>query len=264
VTHIETQLRDVLERQRSHDAQSPNDARRAAINEAVASVRSGETLPKDIGKRAAKAYTDALEGESEGIALYEAAASLRNHLDNLRQADGAELALEALGKRLAEFLADVKATAVDLNGARSAEQAIEFGGKAPEAWRLLTSMVPTLKNIREAQYDILRPLGDGQRLRQLREKGHFEVAGLAPNGVPSDILHSMASGHYDVNYLVYIANIGTAWVPSSFDELEAEDIVDVGAPDDSVIDYRPRVTPIPAPPEPTRHGHERAPDISLK
>ncbi|WP_327322266.1 hypothetical protein OG735_07050 [Streptomyces sp. NBC_01210] len=265
VAHAERQLAKVEARRKAlGDVQSRDQARRAVIDEATASVRAGGDFPDDVGKRAADAYRDTLELESEHIALNEAATSIRNHLDFLRMTDGAEMALEALGKRLKDFLEDVKKTAVDLKDARSAEQAIEVGGKAPEAWRLLTSMVGTLRNIRQAQYDILRPLADGQRLRALREAGHFEVAGLDRDGVPADILRSMTSGHYDIPYMVYIANLGTAWVPSSFDELEAEDAVDVGEPDTAVYDFNPIVTHIPAPPAPKRHGFESNPDISLK
>ncbi|MFE6128842.1 hypothetical protein ACFQ6Q_11305 [Streptomyces sp. NPDC056437] len=263
VAHAEWQLARVEARWTAMgDVQSRDQARRAVIDEATASVRAGGDFPDDIGERAADAYRDALERESEYIALREASTSIRNHLVYLRTTDGAELALEALGKRLKEFLAEAKKVAADLKDARSAEQAIEAGGKAPEAWRLLTSMVGTLRNIREAQHDILRPLADGQRLQALREAGHFEVAGLDRDGVPADILRSMTSGHYDVPYLVYIANLGTAWVPTSFDELEAEDVADAGVPDDSVTDYTPREQHIPAHVQPTRSGYERTPELS--
>ncbi|MCX4825115.1 hypothetical protein OG883_35695 [Streptomyces sp. NBC_01142] len=265
VVHAETQLRKLEARRRAlGDVLSPDLARRKVVDDAVTAVRAGGEFPSDIGKRAADAYRDALEGESEALALRTAADSLRYHLEYLKTTDGAELALEALGKRLADFLADVKRAAVDLKDARSAERAIEVGGKAPEAWRLLTSMLGTFRNIRAAQFDILKPLGEGQRLQNLREAGHFEVAGLQRDGVPGDILRAMTSGHYDVAYVIYIANLGTAWIPRSFDELEAEDVVDVGVPDDSVIDYTPRVTHVPEPSAPKRTGFERTPDIRLK
>lgn len=125
-------------------------------------------------------------------------------------------------------------------------------------------MLGALRNIREAQLAILRPLGDGHRLLELRQKGYFEAAGIAPDGVPGDILRAMTSGHYDVNHLVYIADLPNVWVPTSFEALEAEDVVDCGVPDDSVIDYTPRERIIPAHPEPVRHGHERAPALTLK
>ncbi|MFG2769781.1 hypothetical protein [Streptomyces sp. NPDC048350] len=263
VAHAETQLRKLEERRRAlGDVLSPDLARRKVFAEATAAVRAGGEFPDDIGKRAADAYRNALEAESEVLGVAEGVASLRAHLDYLRATDGAETALEALGKRLAEFLAEVKKPAADLKGARSAEEAITVGGKAPEAWRLLTSMLGTLRKIREAQFAILRPLGDGRRLQQLREKGHFEAAGITPDGVPDDILRAMTSGAYDVPYLLYIAELPSAWVPTSFEELEAEDIVDVGVPDDSVIDWSPRVSPIPTPPAPKPTGAERTPELS--
>ncbi|MFE4305981.1 hypothetical protein ACFRR6_07980 [Streptomyces sp. NPDC056891] len=265
VIHAETQLRKLEERRRAlGDVLSPDLARRKVFNDATAAVCAGAEFPDDIGARAADAYRNALEAESEALGLREGVGSLRAHLEYLRGTDGAEAALEALGKRLAEFLAEVKKPAADLNGARSAEEAIHVGGKAPAAWKTLTEMLGTLRNIREAQFDILRPLGDGHRLQELRSKGHFEAAGIALDGVPADILRSMTSGHYDVQYLVYIAALPNVWVPTSFDELEAEDVVDCGVPDDSVIDYSPRVDRIPEPSAPKRTGAERAPDLTLK
>ncbi|MFB6828125.1 hypothetical protein [Streptomyces hydrogenans] len=265
VVHAETQLRKLEERRRAlGDVPSPDQARRRVFDEAATAMLAGADFPDDIGTRAADAYKGALEAESEALGLGEGINSLRYHLDYLRTTDGAEMALEALGKRLTEFLAEVKKPAAELNGARSAEEAIQHGGKAPAAWKTLTGMLGTLRNIRQAQLDILRPFNDGRRLQELREKGHFEVAGIAPDGVPEDIMRAMASGYYDVMYLVYISDLPNVWVPPSFDALEAEDVVDCGVPDDSVIDYTPRERIIPVHPEPKRHGFERTPDITLK
>ncbi|MFD0078981.1 hypothetical protein ACFVIY_42265 [Streptomyces sp. NPDC127166] len=265
VVHAETQLRKLEERRRAlGDVLSPDLARRKVFDDAVTAMRGGAEFPDGIGARAADAYRNALEAESEALGLSEGVWSLRAHLEYLRGTDGAEAALEALGRRLAEFLADVRKPATELNGARSTEEAIHIGGKAPAAWKKLTEMLGTLRNIRQAQFDILRPLGDGHRLQELRAKGYFEAAGIALDGVPADILRSMTSGHYDVRYLVCIAALPNAWVPTSFDELEAEDVVDCGVPDDSVIDYTLRVDRIPDPPAPKRTDAERAPDLTLK
>ncbi|MET9638075.1 hypothetical protein ABZY83_16990 [Streptomyces virginiae] len=265
VVHAETQLRKLEERRQAlGDAPSPNVARRKVFEEASAAVRAGAEYPSDIGKRGAEAYRNALEAESEALGLQEGINSLRGHLEYLRITDGAETALEALGKRLKEFLAEVKKPAADLNGARSAEEAIAAGGKAPDAWRLLTSMLGTLRNIRAAQFEILKGLGDGHRLQLLRLKGHFEAAGITPGGVPDDIMRAMTSGQYDVPYLVYIADLPTVWVPTSFEEIEAEDVMDAGTPDDSFVDYTPHVSPIPTPPAPELTGAEQTPNISLR
>ncbi|MFE5908911.1 hypothetical protein ACFQ6B_07455 [Streptomyces wedmorensis] len=265
VVHAAAQLRKLEERRRAlGDVLSPDLARRKVFDEAVTAMRDGAEFPDDIGKRAADAYRESLEAESEVLGLNEGISSLRHHLDYLRTTDGAETALEALGKRLTEFLGEVKKPAADLNGARSAEEAIQLGGKAPAAWKTLTDMLGVLRNIRQAQLAILRPLGDGHRLQQLREKGYFEAAGITPDGVPGDIMRAMTSGHYDVPYLVYISSLPNVWVPTSFEALEAEDVVDCGVPDDSVIDYSPRVSRVPDHPAPTRTGAERTPDISMK
>ncbi|MGW3989081.1 hypothetical protein [Streptomyces sp. NPDC004830] len=265
VAHCERQLHALTARKSAlFDAPGPNEARRAVVDDAIKATCDGADFPDDVGAKAAAAYRDALEAESERIALHEATTSLRNHLDYLREAE-AETALEALGARLAEFLADVRKVVPDLKGAMSAEEAIHKGGKAPEAWKSLTAMLGRLQSIREAQYQILRPLGDGQRLRQLREAGHFEVAGLQPGDVPEDILRAMTSGHYDVRYLVYLASHESAWVPSSFEELEEEDVAslpDVGTPDDSLTRWEPREEIIPEPPASKPTGAERTPELS--
>ncbi|MEU3297322.1 hypothetical protein ABZ722_33940 [Streptomyces longwoodensis] len=262
VAHCERQVQDVEARRAAlSDTPGPDLARRAVISDAVAATLAGGTLPDDIGERAAAAYRDALTAESERIALHEAATSLRSHLGFLRETE-AETALEALGGILADFLADVRKVIPDLTGATSAEGAIAQGGKAPAAWKTLSDMVGRLRSIREAQYHTLRPLGDGYRLRQLREAGHFEFAGLAPGDVPEDILRAIGRGQYDVPYLIFLANSAKAWVPTSYEALEAEDIVDVGVPDDSFDRWEPREEIIPEPPAPKPTGAERTPQLS--
>ncbi|MFF9171738.1 MULTISPECIES: hypothetical protein [unclassified Streptomyces] len=265
VAHCERQLRALEERRAAlPSAPSPDEARRAVIDEAVTATREGANFPDDIGAKAAAAYRDALEAESERIALHAATTSLRNHLDYLRTVE-AETALEALGERLAEFLAEVRKVAPDLKGATSAEGAIEVGTRATAAWRTLTGMVGRLRSIREAQLRILRPLGDGPRLRALRELGHFEVSGLRRDEVPANILRAMTSGAYDVPYLVYLASHPGAWVPASFEQLDGEDVTDVGVADDSLTDsvrWQPRETTIPEPPAPKPTGAERTPQLS--
>ncbi|MFB7291922.1 hypothetical protein [Actinacidiphila glaucinigra] len=154
----------------------------------------------------------------------------------------------------------------NLKGATSAEEAIEVGGKAPEAWKAITSMVGALRNIRDAQYDILRGTGDDARYAQILKTGHGEVRGLNPDDVPERILESMRTRRYDVGYLLYLASIDTAYVPGSFEERdeEATVLVDTGIPDGPLLDYTLAVTAIPTPPAPERHGFEQSPDISLK
>ncbi|MGW2709560.1 hypothetical protein ACWC4J_11285 [Streptomyces sp. NPDC001356] len=262
VAHCERQLKAVQERKDAiFGTPGPDEARREVIGEAVRAMLDGADFPTDIDSKAADAYRAALEAESEYIALYEAENSLRNHLSFLRETE-AETALEELGLILAEFLADVRKTVSDLKGATSAEGAIAQGGKAPAAWKTLSDMVARLRSIREAQYQTLRPLGDGQRLRKLREAGHFELAGLQPGDVPDAITGAIARGHYDVSYLIFLANSAQAWVPTSFEALEAEDAVDVGVPDAPLVEYTPREEIIPEPPAPTPTGAERQPILS--
>ncbi|MFD3530273.1 hypothetical protein [Streptomyces sp. NPDC058664] len=118
VVHAETQLRRLEEHRRAlGDVLSPDLARRKVFDEAVTAMRAGAEFPDDIGQRAADAYRGALEAESEVLGLSEGITSLRYHLEHLRTTDGAETALEALGKRLTEFLGEVKKPAADLRTA---------------------------------------------------------------------------------------------------------------------------------------------------
>ncbi|MET9508328.1 hypothetical protein ABZX62_07585 [Streptomyces flavidovirens] len=260
MAHAEAQLSSLEARKRElGDVLSPDLARRKVFDEAVSAMNAGGSFPDGIGAIAARAYLDALVGESEALALRVGVDSLRSHLRCMRETE-AEAALEALGKRLVDFLSEVRKVAADLKGARSADEAIQAGGRAPAAWKTLTDMVGRLRAIREAQFDTLRPLGDGQRLQQLRDAGHFELAGLRHDEVPADILTALQSGYYDVPSLVYLANSGSAWVPSSYEALEDEDVMpDVGIPDGPVRDLNPAVTSIPEPPAPKPTGAERAP-----
>lgn len=217
--------------------------------------------------RATEAHQSAVERQSEGLALWEASRSVREALKRSKE-DNADDALSFLGNRLRDLMAEVKPLAADLGGVVSADGAIAKGGKALDAWRSLTDLLGVLRDIRDAQWRILHPLSiteggsteDGPRWRRLKESGHGEVLGLKPDDVPDWILEAMRTGSYSVPYLAWLANIGTAYVPLSLDEVEGEAVVaeEVGIADGPVKDFSPIVTPIPTPTPAAVYPHSRA------
>lgn len=266
ITQTEAHLSEMEARSSSlgHVA-GPDEARDQVFADVLSDVRDGKPYPKDVAKRAATAYLTALETESEALALRTVVDGLTAHLTALKLAH-ASTALEALGARFDAFLNDVRAAVADLDGAQSAEAAVMKGGKASDAWRLLTSMIGRLIAIREAQYSLLRlDSGDGSAVLRLRRKGLFEVRGIDIDDVPEDRHPALTSGYYDVPYLIFLAGQEGARVPGSFDELRAEDATpDYGVPDGPVRDFTPQEEPIHAYPQPQPTGYERTPDISIR
>ncbi len=241
----------------------PERARREVIDEAIGSFRKTGEWPADLGKRAAKAYLEALEGESEYRALSQAEERLRHEKEDIRDMC-ADDALAYLGGRLSDVLSEAKTAGAALDGVTNADEAIRAGGDALDAWRTLTGLLTALENVRGAQWDILRAVADEDtraKLRRWKSEGHGEVLGFRPDDVPPFALEPMRAQRYTVAYLVWLANIGTGYVPGSLAEFEA----DVMAADEPLAyddrgpmrDISPVVTPIPAPPEPKRYAHSR-------
>ncbi|MFE1935395.1 hypothetical protein ACFW95_34500 [Streptomyces sp. NPDC059474] len=242
----------------------PERARQEVIDEAIGSFRESGEWPADLGKRAAKAYLEALEGESEYRALSQAEGRLRYEKEDIRDIC-ADDALAYLGGRLSDVLSEAKTAGAALNGVRNADEAIQVGGDALDAWRTLTGLLTALENIRAAQWDILRAVADEDtraKLRRWKSEGHGEVLGFRPDDVPPFALDAMQTQRYTVAYLVWLANIGTGYVPGSLAEFEADVSAAAEPPsyNDSgdLIDLSPTVVPIPAAPEAKRYSHSRA------
>ncbi|MEV7378341.1 hypothetical protein [Streptomyces lydicus] len=269
VAETEKRYNEVVQRLRQFRAgQDPEAARHAVIDDAVLTFATSGEWSDDVGKRAAKAYVDALSWESEMIAIRKAESQLKFAKEDTRDTC-AEQALAFLSTRLDGVLSDAKRASVALNGVMSADAAIQAGGEALEAWRTLTALLPVVKNIREAQWSIYRAVADSTtvaRLGQWQRAGHGNVMGFNPDDVPAGALTAMRTGTYDVPALVWLANIGTAYVPGSVADLEA-DVNTVTEPvsyDDSgrpSRDISPTVTPIPKPRDPATYPHSRAPHL---
>ncbi|MFF4475470.1 hypothetical protein ACFY1A_00280 [Streptomyces sp. NPDC001520] len=242
----------------------PERARREVIDEAIGSFRETGEWPADLGKRAAKAYLEALEGESEYRALSEAEQRLRYEKEDIRDIC-ADDALSYLGGRLADVLSEAKTAGAALDGVRNADEAIQAGGDALDSFRALTALLKDFENIRSAQWDILRAVADEDtraKLRLWKSQGHGEVMGFRPDEVPPFVLDATQTQRYTVAYLVWLANVGTGYVPASLGELEA-DVMATNEPtayDDGgrLVDISPIAVPIPTPPAAETYSHSRA------
>lgn len=236
----------------------PERARDQSIDDAVrAAIESGK-WPADAGRKAAKAYREAVERQSAGLALWEAARRLDEAVRCAR-VDNAEDALAFLGERLRDFMEEAQAAAADLGGVISADGAIAKGGKALDAWRTLTALLGVLRDIRAAQRSVLVPTGDAGRYGALQRAGHNEVKGMDANNIPDWAADAMRAQEFTVPYLVWLANSGAAWVPTSFSDLEAEAAVaaDVGISDGPVTDLSPMVVPVPDAPAAKAFPHSK-------
>ncbi|WP_409473819.1 hypothetical protein [Streptomyces sp. HC307] len=248
IERTERLLDEAKKRLREHPhGTTPDAARDEVINAAVGAFQADGSWPSDLGKRAAKAYTAALEWEAERIARKRAVESTELLAYDTRQAYSAD-ALEHLGTRLDEVLSDARKAAETLGDVRSADAAIKAGGAVVEAWGRLQGLVDDLANIRAAQWALLDPgprprsiVGDDdtderRQLREWRRQGYGEVRNSRVDVATTEA------------YLLWLANVGTAYVPTSYGDLEA-DVTAATEPiayDDSterVVDYSPRVTP---------------------
>ncbi|WP_086772403.1 hypothetical protein, partial [Streptomyces bobili] len=232
---------------------SPAEALADVQNDAVATFTATGKWPADYAKRAAKAHADALVWESEAVAL--------RHLEQRTKADAEDLrdslssdVLAHLDGRLREILDAAKDAGEALSDVTTAEAAIEAGGEVLDAWRRLTGLLKDLRNVRDAQWDVLRAVtGDDERarLRLWLSAGHGEVRDVRVADIPGHIRSVMQSRAYDVEYLVWLARSGAAFVPASFDDLEfaVTASTEPVSYDDRgpVRDYSPAVTPEPAP-----------------
>ncbi|MGY4927734.1 hypothetical protein [Streptomyces sp. 900105755] len=206
---------------------SPEEARNAVFDEAADAFMSGGEWPKDLARRARKAFDETESAsldfmarrravERAELALYEA------------QIGHSSAALEHLGKRLDDVLSDARSAFEALRGANSAEAAIDLGGDAVEAWTRLRKLTGDLKQVRELQWAILR----GPRLpgggvevdtpvHRWRTQGCGHVRGLNPNDMPAFAREAIRTGNVTREFLQWTAS-QDAYVPKSAEEMEAE------------------------------------------
>ncbi|WP_329159087.1 hypothetical protein OHB49_08150 [Streptomyces sp. NBC_01717] len=240
------------------------EAARVADEVAEEYLTSG-TWPADVEQRAQEAYTRAVGAHavrSRFLALhrdYTGAATLVS----LRQAYRAEI-LEALGVQLADLLQEAKQHVPALGSVRDADAALAAGGAAAEAYTKLKPLVSVLSGIREAQWSALSQgelTGPGSLYSRAKASGHGDVQGVNDE-TPARQVDVMRARAYDLDHLVFLVQIGTAYIPESVDEvIAAQDAFETrhSVPDDlpRVVDISPTVTPNRAPSPPNRGAETR-------
>ncbi|MFF5537873.1 hypothetical protein ACFY71_36345 [Streptomyces cinerochromogenes] len=240
----------------------------AVQDAAIATFTDTGKWPSTFARDAAKAHADALVWEAEAQALRRLEEGSKAEAEYLREQLSSDV-LAHLDGRLKGILSAAKDAGTALGGVTSAEQAIDAGADALDAWRRLTGLLSDFRNVRAAQWDVLRAVSyedDRARIRQWVADGHGELRGVRIDDIPPHIAGVMRSRAYTVQYLVWLANSGAGYVPTSVDELAAN----VEAAQEPVTyddrgplrDYSPRVTPIPVPPAPAATGAERTPALS--
>ncbi|MER7575283.1 hypothetical protein [Streptomyces sp. NPDC126514] len=200
----------------------PAEALAGVQDDAIATFTATGKWPADYAKRAAKAHADALVWESAALALRRLEDATKAAAEDLRDSLSPDV-LTHLDGRLTEILDAARDAGETLGDVTTAEQAIEAGGDVLDAWRRLTSLLKDYRNVRDAQWDVLRAVsGMDERSRVVlwRDAGHGEVKDVRVEDIPPHIRSVMQSRAYTIEYLVWVARSGSAFVPASFDDLE--------------------------------------------
>ncbi|WP_371672784.1 hypothetical protein OG985_37205 [Streptomyces sp. NBC_00289] len=247
---------------------TPEAALTRVQDEAITAFTATGEWPRDFARKASKAHADAVVWQAEAIALRRAEDMLKYAAEDVRDITAPDV-LEHLGSRLTEILGAAKDASSALGDVRTADEAIDAGADALDAWKRLTSLLSEFRNVRAAQADVLRSVSgpdEQARMRVWAAQGHGEVRGVRLDDVPAHILDVMRTRAYSIEYLAWLAQSGAGYVPASFDDLAADveastepiSYTDAGRP----ANYSPRVTPIPEAPAPALTGAERTPELS--
>ncbi|WP_406108880.1 hypothetical protein OG698_39545 [Streptomyces sp. NBC_01003] len=246
---------------------TPTEALTGVQDAAIATLTSTGKWPSDFARKAAKAHADAVVWHAENAALRRAEEMLKYAAEVTRDSTAPDV-LAHLDGRLTEILTAAKDASTALGDVTTAEAAIDAGGDALDAWRALTALLSDLRNVRSAQWYVLRSVSDDDeraRLRTWSAQGHGEVRGVRLEDVPPHVRDATRTGAYPIAHLVWLAHSGAGYVPTSFGDLEA-DVVAASEPvtyDDlgPLRDFNPRVTQIPAPRQAQVYPHSSTPHI---
>ncbi|MGW3632276.1 hypothetical protein ACWD7F_19285 [Streptomyces sp. NPDC005122] len=253
VAKLQARHTEAVRLRRAFPSGSTPEAALAAVQDAaIATFTDTGKWPTTFAKDAAKAHAEAVVWQAEAVGLQRAEDGLRFAAEDIRDTMSPSV-LAHLDGRLTEILTASKATSAALGSVTTPEQAIDAGGDALDAWRRLTGLVADLRNVRAAQWDVLRSgaLGDeSAHLRRWADEGHGEVRGVRLDDVPEHVRAAVRSQGYGIVQLAWLAHSGAAYVPTSFADLEAN-VMSATEPishNDSgpLYDYTPRVTPLPA------------------
>jgi hypothetical protein len=246
---------------------TPAEALTGAQDAAIATFTATGKWPSTFARDAAKAHAEALVWEAEAVALRRLEDASKAEAENIRDFRSDDV-LSHLRSRMTEILDAAKSAGEALGDVTTAEQAIEAGGEVLDAWRRLTGLLRGYANVRAAVWDVLQSVsGMGFQIRQWRNAGHGQIRGMRLDDVPAHIADVMRSDAFTVEFLVWLARSGAAFVPESYDDLEAHVVaatepISVDESVHPVRDYTPRVDVIPEHPAPLPTGAERTPELS--
>ncbi|MFF4672121.1 hypothetical protein ACFY1C_20025 [Streptomyces sp. NPDC001279] len=248
------------------EAVAPEAAREAVIAEAVAAFVDSGTFPADVGRRAEEAFRDAEATGQEIVARKRAVTGAEWALYSALT-DHAGAVLSHLAGRLADLLESAREAFAALGGVNSAEDAIAAGDEATSAWATLRTVVRDVGSVRDAQWTVLRgPRAPGGGVsdwagRQWRRKGFGHVKSQHPDEMPDDVRSAAVDGSATLEYVRWLLDSGSAYVPLSLEELAA-DVADL-----TPVDVGPvtDLSPMELPPEKPRAGavypHSMAPHM---
>ncbi|MET7744210.1 hypothetical protein [Streptomyces sp. NPDC005385] len=246
---------------------TPEAAIAAVQDAAIATFRDTGKWPATFAKDAAKAHAEAVVWEAEIVALRSAEDRLKFEAEDIRDTVAPDV-LAHLGGRLDEILTAAKSASAALGDVTTAEGAIDAGGDALDAWRRLTGLVSDLRNVRAAQWAVLRSVSfddDRARMRTWIDEGHGEVRGIRLDDVPEHVKAAVRNQSYSIAQLVWLAHSGAAYVPTSVDDLAshvAASVEPLSYTDSGrVADISPIVTPLPAPTPAQIYPHSTTPNL---
>lgn len=246
---------------------TPEAALAAVQDRAIATLTDTGKWPATFARDAAKAHAEAVVWQAEAVALRRAEDGLKFAAEDIRDVMSPNV-LTHLDGRLSEILAAARDASAALGDITTPEQAIDAGGDALDAWRRLTGLVADLRNVRAAQWDVLRSVSLGDdlaRLRRWADEGHGEVRGVLLGDVPAHVRSAVRNQSYGIAQLVWLAHSGAGYVPTSFEDLEAH-VTAATEPishNDSgpLYDHSPRVVPLPAPTPAKVYAHSSTPHL---
>lgn len=247
---------------------SPEAEARKIADQALTEFLETGTWPADTEERAQAAYTRAAGAQAVRTRLLEANQEHTHPsaLMTLREVHRPEI-LAALGSQLADLLTQARKHTSDLGTVRTADEALTAGGKTAEAYTKLRALVPALADIRAAQWDALKMgelTGASSLFQRAKDSGFGDVQGVNDD-TPAEQFLAMQEQRYDVGHLVWLAQIGTAYVPEDVETvISAQDAYEQRNaepdPEPRVLEVREEANPpAPAPKPRPVHGRKAGP-----
>ncbi|MFJ6466843.1 hypothetical protein ACIQM0_38550 [Streptomyces sp. NPDC091387] len=238
--------------------EAPELAAQRVADDAVDAYLASGKFDETTNERAHAAYTAAVGAHAVRVRL---SALHRDFLSGstlkgLYEANRDEI-LANLGAQLTDLLTEAKKHLADLGTARTADEAITAGAEASSAYATLRPLVATLTELRAAQWSAISQgelTGPGSLYARAKNSGHGDVQGVNDD-TPAAQFEAMKSQRYTLDHLVWLVQIGTAYIPESVEDvITAQDAFDGrhavtdGRP---MTDISPMVVPIRPTPQPT-------------